>query len=114
MIIMWGDTLEEVVFTSAGLVDLLAQIDELSDKNINMSDNNGAITLTIGDSSYSIKKPTDVVEISEQALSEITEIADDAINDIDNSSPIESGIVKEALKTLLVGGAVRLVAKILK
>lgn len=106
--------MEEVVFTSVGLVNLLAQIDELSDKNIDLSDNNGAITLTIGDSSYSIKKPTDVVEVSGQALSEISDIADDAVNDLDNSSPIESGIVKEALKTLLVGGAVRLVAKILK
>ena len=111
---MWGDNVEEVVFTSAGLVELLSQINELSDKNIDLSDNNGDITLTIGDSTYKIKKPVDTVEVSEQALADISEIADEAIESIDGTEAIESGIVKEALKTLLVGGAVRLVAKILK
>lgn len=106
--------MEEVVFTSAGLVDLLSQIDELSDKDINLNDTDGNITLSIGGTSYSIKKPTDVVEVSEQALSEISDIADEAIADMDSYDPVESGVIKEALKTLLVGGAVRLVAKILK
>lgn len=106
--------MEEVVFTSAGLVDLLSQIDELADKNIDLNDNNGNISLTIGDTQYAIQKPTETVEISEQALSEISDIADDVISDMEAPEAIESGIVKEALKTLLVGGAVRLVAKMLK
>lgn len=106
---------EEVIFTSAGLLDLLSQIDELKDYDMDLNDNNGDITLTIGDSTYSISKPTEEVEIPEDALGEISDIADVAINNISNEAePIESGVIKEALKTLLVGGAVRLVAKILK
>lgn len=107
--------MEEVIFTSAGLLDLLSQIDELKDYDMDLNDNNGDITLTIGDSTYSISKPTDEVEIPEDALEEISDIADDAVNNISEEvEPIESGVIKEALKTLLVGGAVRLVAKILK
>ena len=104
--------MEEVVFTTSGLLDLLAQIDELSEYNIDVSDNNGNVTVTIGDSVYSIEKPTDEVEVPEQALAEISDIADEAIVDVDTT--IESGVIKEALKTLLVGGAVRLVTKIFK
>jgi hypothetical protein len=107
--------MEEVIFTSAGLLDLLSQIDELKDYDMHLDDNNGAITLTIGDSTYAISKPTDEVEIPEEALEEISDIASDTVDSFDEEpEAVESGIVKEALKTLLVGGAVRLVAKILK
>lgn len=107
--------MEEVIFTSAGLLDLLSQIDELKDYDMHLDDNNGDITLTIGDSTYTISKPTDDVEIPEEALEEISDIANEAVNSFDEvPEAVESGIVKEALKTLLVGGAVRLVAKILK
>ncbi len=107
--------MEEIIFTSAGLLDLLSQIDELKDYDMHLDDNNGAITLTIGDSTYAISKPTDEVEIPEEALEEISDIANDTVDSFDEEPEVvESGIVKEALKTLLVGGAVRLVAKILK
>ena len=106
--------MEEVVFTSAGLLDFLSQIDELKDYDIDLNDNNGAISLTIGDSVYSISKPTETVEVSEEVLTEISDIADEALSDVETSQPVESGVIKEALKTLLVGGAVRLVGKILK
>lgn len=105
--------MEETIFTSAGLLDLLSQIDELSEYNIDLNDTNGDITLTIGDSTYSISKPQEAVEVPEGAVAEISEIADSAISNVE-ASTVESGIIKEALKTLLVGGAVRLVAKMLK
>ena len=104
--------MEEVVFTSAGLLDLLSQINELSDYDIDLNDNNGDITLTIGESVYSIAKPDEAIEVPEEVVEEVSEIAESAISDIPTT--VESGIIKEALKTLLVGGAVRLVAKMLK
>lgn len=106
--------MEEVVFTSAGLLDFLSQIDELSDYDIDLDDNNGNITISIGDSAYQISKPKDTVELPEEAVAEISEIADEALSDVDTTDTIESGIIKEALKTLLVGGAVRLITKIVK
>lgn len=104
--------MEEVVFTSAGLLDLLSQIDELSEYDIDVTDNNGSITISIGDSAYQISKPKDTVEIPEEAIAEISDIADEAISDVDNTQSVESGVIKEALKTLLVGGAVRLISKL--
>ena len=105
--------MEEVVFTSVGLLDLLSQIDELSEYDIDVTDNNGDITVSIGDSAYQISKPKDTVEIPEEAIAEISDIADDAISEVENSDTVvESGVIKEALKTLLVGGAVRLISKL--
>lgn len=107
--------MEEIIFTSAGVLDLLSQIDELSGYDIDLNDNNGNITLTIGESVYKISRPGDTVEAPEEVVAEISEIADEAIANVsDGPAPVESGLVKELLKTLLVGGAVRLTTKILK
>lgn len=107
--------MEEVVLTSVGILELLSQIDELSDYDIDVTDNNGKITISIGDSIYDIQKPSNTVEVPEEAVAEIADIADDAVSDIEpTDTTIESGIIKEALKTLLLGGAVRLISKIVK
>ena len=91
--------MEETIFTSAGVLDLLSQIDELKDYDINLDDNNGEINLTIGDSTYKISKPKDTVEVSEDALSEISDIADNAIDGIvDEPETIESGIIDQTLQ----------------
>lgn len=107
--------MEETVFTSAGVLDLLSQIDELRDYDIHLDDNNGNISLTIGETTYKIAEPEDVIEVPEEVVAEISDIADETVGSIaEEPEPVESGLVKEALKTLLVGGAIRLVSKILK
>ncbi len=108
--------MEETVFTTAAIYDLLSQIDELSDYEITINEVGGAVTLSIGDSTYKISKPTEQVKIPEKALAEVSAINDGAYDDLGGEplDNIESGLVKEALKTLLVGGAIRLVSKILK
>ncbi|MBP5433666.1 hypothetical protein [Ruminococcus sp.] len=107
--------MEETVFTSAGVLDLLSQIDELRDYDIHLDDNNGNISLTIGETTYKIAEPEEVIEVPEEVVAEISDIADEAVGSIAGEpEPVESGLIKEALKTLLVGGAVRLAAKILE
>lgn len=112
----------EILFTTASLLDFLQQIDELSDKDIILNEDDSAITVTIGDSTYTINKndaeevevPDDVVdEVSEINESAFEELDDVEYNEIDEDETVEGGIISEALKTLAVGGLVRLAGKIL-
>lgn len=113
--------MEELVFTPAGLLDLLSQIDELSDVNIGLTETlSGDLELRVGDNTYIISADhaTDV-PADDDIISDISDINDDAYSEMESSGqvsldqPIESGIIKELAKTLLVGGIARLTAKYL-
>lgn len=110
----------EIVFTTSSLLDLLAQIEELSEYDIDINESiDGSLQLTIGESYYSINLNTaEDVEVSDEVVEEIAEINEENydnldVETIDDLEPIESGIVKEALKTLAIGGLVRLGKKYL-
>ena len=115
----------EILFTTAGLLDFLQQIDELSDKNLSLDATNpSAITVVIGDSTYSIPlNGAEDVEAPEEVVDEVSDIADEAWADMvgaveiselgPDEEVVEGGIISEALKTLAVGGLVRLTGKIL-
>ena len=116
---------EETLFTSAALLDFLNQIDELAEYPITVDENSGAIDVKIGESSYTIAK-TDAqeVEVPDEVVEEVADITDEAFEEIDNTeyeqfadipedSPIEAGVISEILKTLAVGGMVRLTGKVL-
>ena len=112
----------EILFTTASLLDFLQQIEELSDKDIILDENDSIITVTIGESTYSINKSdAEEVEVEPEVVDEVSEITEttyeelDAVeyNELDSEEPVEGGLIKEALKTLAVGGLVRLTAKLL-
>ena len=97
---------ESILFTPAAVLDLLSQIDELSDLDIGSSiyeiDNSNATTISVDTST------ADTIEdVNEQAY-------DDIVDEFDDSETIESGIIKEIAKTLLLGGMLRVGSKILK
>lgn len=108
-----------IIFTPAAVLELLASIDELADYDISITEDlDGTIRLRVGNSSYEID-PSDVneVETNIQTIEEIEDVNLDAYNDLeteDAQEPIESGIIKEIGKTLLVGGLVRLTNKLLR
>jgi hypothetical protein len=114
---------DEILFTTAGLLDFLSQIDELSDKDISIDESGSSITVTIGESSYGIDLGNaEEVEVPDEVIEEVSEVADEAYAElgeagieIDNpdEEPVEGGIIKELLKTLAVGGMVRLTGKVL-
>lgn len=110
--------MDTLVFTPAALVDLLTQIEELSEYDISISESSdGSIQINIGSSTYSISADNaDEVSVSEDVVDEIETINDEAYDnmpdDIDIET-VESGILKEIAKTLLVGGMVRLTKKLL-
>ena len=122
---------QETLFTAAAVLDLLRQIDELSDKDIDVFDNQSFALITIGDNQYRIDYNTaEEVEVPEEAVDEVTDIIEDTydelgasgveyeevtdleVNDAGNLDVVEGGIIKETLKTLAIGGLVRLTGKL--
>lgn len=116
--------MEQIVFTPAALLDLLVNIDELKDVDVGITeDSTGNIKLSIGDSTYEIDASNAVeVQVSDDVVDAVETANDDTYSDLDSEGsvtltdgePIESGIIKEALKSLLLGGLIRLSAKLIK
>lgn len=118
----------EIVLTPAALLDLLTQIDELKDKDIGVTQGlDGMLQLQIGNSIYEIREDNATeISVDESVTSEINQANIDAYNDLANSDnieffedsisnvPVQSGIIKELIKTLAVGGIVRFAANKLK
>lgn len=122
---------EEILFTSAAILDLLSQIDELADKDLHIDKTiDDKIQLTIGSSVYEISnEPDTTIEVSDETVDDINEATVDAYQELldrpieyksdiseDNNSvtqipedaePIQGGIIKEAVKSLLLGGMIR-------
>ena len=112
----------EVLFTPAALLDLLTQIEELSNVDVGITESiDGSLNLAVGESTYiidnhaatNIEVDSDVVDAVNTANIEAYEDLADT-GQVSLSEPIQSGVIKEIAKTLLVGGLVRLSAKLLK
>lgn len=113
----------EILLTPAALLDFLRQVDELADKDISVDDTGSALNITIGDSSYSIDfSQAEEVEVPTEVVDEVAEINENTYEEIDDveytevsdeEEVVEGGIIKEVLKTLAVGGMVRLTGKVL-
>lgn len=113
----------EILLTPAALLDFLRQIDELADKDISVDDTGSALNITIGDSSYSIDfGDAETVEVPDDVVEEVAEINENTYEEIDDveytevsdeEEVVEGGVIKELLKTLAVGGMVRLTGKVL-
>lgn len=115
--------MDQVVFTPAGLLELLMSIDELSEYAISVSEtSNSSLDIHIGDSSYKVDiSRATIVAVEDETVEEIDEVNQDVYDDLAESgkadisdTPIESGPIKELLKTLLLGGMVRLSSKIIR
>lgn len=114
--------MENIVFTPASLIDLLSKIDELSEFNVGITETiDGDLQLEIGDSIYSIQTEGAIdVTVDESVVNQIEIVNESAYEslsddvDVEYLETIESGILKEAAKSLLLGGMLRLSAKLLK
>lgn len=115
--------MDEILFTPAALIDLLSKIDELKDLDVGISQMpDGTMQLQVGSSTYMIEPEQEteiyvdssVVEDVEDANLNAYENLSDEFDVTDEFESVESGIIKEIAKTLLVGGMVRLAAKTLK
>ncbi len=115
----------QILFTPSSLLDLLTQIEELKGLDVGVTESvNGDMYIRVGESSYKIDTSNvtdisvedDVVEtiedINEETYSNLGE-SDEVVLE-DDPDKIESSIIKELAKTLLLGGMVRLSAKWLR
>ena len=115
----------EILLTPAALLDFLRQVDELADKDISVDETGSTITVTIGESTYGIDlNKAEEIEVPDEIVEEVADVADEAYAELsesgveftevdDTEEVVEGGIIKETLKTLAVGGLVRLTSKLL-
>lgn len=114
-----SDSLDgEIVFTPAALLELLSKIDEFKEFDLSLTENmDGTLQLQVGDSFYELASDESVndIQVDESVVEEISDINEEAYEDLMDDDftdstlePVESGIIKEALKTLLIGGIVRM------
>lgn len=112
----------EVLFTPAALFDFLTQIEELKSYAVSVADTpGGSIQISIGDSIYNVTGQDAVeVPVNPNTVVEVREAAEDAydelgsnVNNTANLEPVTSGVLKQIVKTLLIGGLVRLTDRIL-
>ena len=108
--------MNELVFTPSAVYALLASISELSEYDISFEETDKDVTIHIGDSQYTVDfNRADEVAVPAPALEAVSEVNDegyDAAEDLDEV--IEGGVIKELVKTLMIGGLVRLTANALK
>lgn len=115
--------MDELVFTPSAVLGLLNSLEELADKEISFVENENSIDISIGSNTYNIKtnQATDV-EVSDAGLESVAEANDEGYAELeesgdlefDDDEPIEGGIIKELVKTLYVGGLVRLTSDAIK
>lgn len=115
---------DEIVFTPAGILEILSGVEEFKDYDLSLTESlDGTLQLQVGDSFYSLenKESNDnVVLVDEEVIDTVDSIDKEAYQDLldegtlNELEPIDSGIVKEALKTLLIGGVVRMAKSYLK
>lgn len=106
--------MHETVLTPAALLDILQQIEELSEYPISVSEQANTIQISVGDSIYSISTTdAEPIEVPKDVVDTVRDVNDETYDQLDVSDEVEAGILKEIVKSLLVGGMVRLTTKLL-
>lgn len=110
--------MNDIILTPSALLGFLSQIEELKDKDIDFSESDTNLTVTIGENQYVLDaSDAPEVEIDEESFEQVEDANEDGydqldeeieIIDIQGDEPVEGGIIKELIKTLAVGGLVRL------
>lgn len=119
--------MDEVMFTSASVLDLLLQIEELQDYSIGMNETlDGQLQLQVGDSVYTINNSNcTTVEVDDWVVGQIDKTTDEAYQDIvdqtmdisdlpqyeEEIDTIEGSFIKEIAKSLTLGGLIRFAGK---
>ena len=120
--------MESLVFTPSAVLELLSRIDELSDLDVGIVESlDGKLQIQVGDSTYEINADNSTeVSVDESVVDTVEDVnisnyeqlqEDDSTVDVtmyEEGEPIESGLIKEAVKSLLLGGMLRLSAKLIK
>jgi len=111
----------ETLFTPSALLDFLTSIDELKEKPISIEEQDSVIAVTIGDNTYNIDKSASTeIAVEEDTVEEIATANEEGYieveesNDVEISDPVEGGVIKGLIKTLMLGGLVSMTARAIK
>lgn len=108
---------QEIVITPAALLDILSKVDEFKDFKLGLDESlDGNLQLTVNDSVYDLTSESDIkdVQTESQTVEEVSDANEEAYSDLESSEgftdteEIEGGLVKDLIKTLAIGGLVRL------
>ncbi len=113
-----------LVFTPASILEILSQIDELKEYEIGITETlDGNLQIQVGSSIYEfVADQAEEVEAPEEVIDSIEEINEDAYEELVYSGEdfisvdqdtIESGLIKEAIKSMLLGGAIKFIKKLI-
>ena len=112
---------QQIVFTPAAVLDLLSQIEELSDVPVGIAETlDDKIQITVGDSVYvldcssetSIAVEPDVIDtLGEANFEAYQDLLDSNAVEYVEDEPVTGGIIKEGIKSLLLGGMIRFASK---
>lgn len=98
---------DTLILTPSALFEFLSQINELKDKDIQVQDDGNNIIVTIGESKYTLEPGTEISEVDSEVVDTIDDINNEGYAEADEST-VEGGLIKELIKTLAIGGLVRL------
>ena len=108
------------VLTPSALLAFLNEIEELADLDISLTEETNGLGITIGTNSYMLEsQPESSIEVSEEIVDTIEEIDDEGYESLIDEGKMEEmeliegdlvqgGIIKELIKTLAIGGLVRM------
>lgn len=116
--------MDKLVFTPSAVLALLSEIEELAGYDIAFEESSDSIDISIDDKHYILEaENAEEIDIDENSLDAISDANDSGYDELkDNQNivyeedpePVEGGIIKELVKTLAVGGLVRLTSDAIK
>jgi hypothetical protein len=104
---------QTMVMTLSGLATFLSQIEELQGLDITSYETETGWEIQVGENTYTVESPVESdVEVSDEVVEDIVDIDETGWQAVENGElgdvSIEGGILKEIVKTLAIGGLVRL------
>ena len=102
-----------LVITPSGLLEFLSQISELEGLSVSVEEQADGINVNIGGSSYLLQcDRSSVVEVEPEVVDEIDAINEEGYDgagaELEEYDSVEGGLLKEIIKTLAIGGLVRM------
>ena len=107
--------MSNILLTPSGLLGFLNEIEELKDKEITFHESDDKISVVIDNNEYVLDASQSAeIEVPEDAIDEVENANEEGYEDIGEDiedvaeDEIEGGIIKELVKTLALGGLVRM------
>lgn len=107
--------MSDVILTPSALLGFLNEVEELQDKEITIQESEDKVAIIIDGTEYVLDASDSIeVQVDEQTYEEVEDANQDGyaelgedFEDIDDEE-IEGGIIKELVKTLALGGLIRM------